>query len=84
MLLDEVSFVELDETGFDELDAGTELELIELESAVEEFGLVCEESRTELEESASDELSAVMSSLKGEESLGFSEQQTRMANIADR
>ena len=32
MLLDEVSFVELDETGFDELDAGTELETVAEES----------------------------------------------------
>ena len=67
--------VMLDETGLEELD--TETELIELESAAEELGV-------ELDESAEDELSVFISSEKGAESLGFSEQLAKRANAAIR
>lgn len=67
--------VMLDETVFEELD--TETELIELESAAEELGV-------ELDESAEDELSVFISSEKGAESLGFSEQLAKRANVAIR
>ena len=65
--------VALDETGSEELDT----ELIELESAAEEFGM-------ELDESVEDELSVLMSSVKDSESLGFSEQLAKRANAAIR
>ena len=68
---------ELDETWFEELDAETEQELIELESAAEE-------SKMELDESVADELSMLISSVESVKSLGLSEQLTKRANAAIR